>query len=67
MRTLHLPLGGATPGLGHHLTVHAFGPPGGRPKAHVQAGLHADEVPGMLAARHLCDRLAALDAAGGAR
>lgn len=55
---------GGTPGLSHTLTVHRFGQPGARPKAYVQAALHADEVPGMLTARVLCDRLAALDAAG---
>lgn len=39
------------------LAVHRFGRPGARPKVHIQAGLHADEVPGMLVAHHLVARL----------
>ena len=39
-----------TPGLTYELAVRRFGAPGARPKAYIQAGLHADEVPGMLAA-----------------
>lgn len=30
-----------------------FGKPGARPKAYLQAGLHADELPGLLVLRHL--------------
>ena len=46
-------------GLGteHALTVLAFGDDGARPWVHVQGGLHADEGPGMIAARALCDLL----------
>ena len=47
-------------GTTHEIAVHRFGQPGARPQAYIQAGLHADEVPGMLAARHLIDLLAAL-------
>ncbi|GAB2184309.1 succinylglutamate desuccinylase/aspartoacylase family protein [Roseibium sp. LAB1] len=51
----------AIPGYGagttHELTVLTFGNPGARPHVHVQSGLHADEGPGMLAARLLADRL----------
>ncbi|TCT06820.1 hypothetical protein EDC64_102300 [Aquabacter spiritensis] len=39
------------------VTVLRFGAPGARPKAYLQAGLHADEFPGMLALRHLAARL----------
>lgn len=54
------PEGGAAPGI----TVFRFGVPGLRPKAYLQAGLHADEFPGMLVLRHLAAELAARDAAG---
>lgn len=39
------------------LTVLRFGNPGARPKAYLQAGLHADELPGMLVLRDLATRL----------
>ncbi len=41
--------------LGHQTTVTSlhFGTPGTRPKAYIQASLHAQELPGMLAAHHL--------------
>ena len=41
--------------LGHQTTVTSFhfGTPGTRPKAYIQASLHAGELPGMLAAHHL--------------
>lgn len=52
------------PGTALSLSVLRFGTPGARPKAYIQAGLHADEVPGMLTAHHLRDRLARLDADG---
>ncbi len=52
------------PGTALSLSVLRFGTPGARPKAYVQAGLHADEVPGMLTAHHLRDRLSRLDADG---
>ncbi|MBK6386546.1 MAG: succinylglutamate desuccinylase/aspartoacylase family protein [Rhodoferax sp.] len=35
------------------LTSLHFGTPGARPKAYIQASLHAEELPGMLAAHHL--------------
>lgn len=46
------------------LTVHRFGTPGARPKAYVQGGLHADEIPGMLTANHLITRLGSADVVG---
>jgi uncharacterized protein len=54
-----------SPAPGQHLslTVHRHGPSGGA-KAYIQASLHADEVPAMLVAHHLQQRLLALDAAG---
>lgn len=58
--TIQLPC--AAPGLRAELSVLHFGPPGARPCVHVQAGLHADEVPGMLAAHRLGEALARLEA-----
>jgi hypothetical protein len=49
---------GFGPGTTHALTRLTFGVPSARPHVHVQGGLHADEGPGMLAARMLADRLA---------
>lgn len=54
-----------TPGVTYELAVRRFGTPGARPKAYIQAGLHADEVPGMLAAHWLCRQLARLEKEGG--
>lgn len=53
-------------GLGttHTLKVFDFGPCDARPHVYVQGGLHADEAPGMIAARALCDRLRLLEADG---
>jgi len=59
-----IPLPSPSLGTSRAVTVHRYGQPGARPKAYVQAGLHADELPGMLAAHHLLRRLDALDAAG---
>ena len=41
------------PGTERTLLVHRYGAPGARPKAYVQAALHADEIPGLLVAQHL--------------
>ncbi len=59
-----LPIGGTAPGTAQALTVRRFGQPGARPKVYVQAGLHADEPPGMLVAHHLIGRLQAEADAG---
>lgn len=58
-------LSGSNVGTERTLTVHRYGQPGARPKAYVQASLHADEIPGMLTAHHLIRRLDALEAQGG--
>ena len=63
METIKHPIS-APHGTAHYeLTSYHFGRPGG-PKAYIQAALHADEVPAMLVAQALRQRLAALDAAG---
>lgn len=53
------------PGSPHQLTVLRFGTAGTGRKAYLQAGLHADEFPGMLVLRMLAERLAEADAHGG--
>jgi len=55
-----------SPSLGVHktLTSFHFGQPGTGPKIYIQASLHAEELPGMLAAYHLRPLLERLDAAG---
>jgi predicted deacylase len=49
-----------SPGTTRELVFHRYGRAGARPKAYIQASLHADEVPAMLVAHHL---VRALDAA----
>lgn len=53
--TIELPA--TTPGTSHALTVHRFGERGARPKIYIQAALHADEIPGMIAAVRLRELL----------
>ncbi|HVL22202.1 MAG TPA: succinylglutamate desuccinylase/aspartoacylase family protein, partial [Amaricoccus sp.] len=47
----------ASVGTARHIDVLGFGTPGARPKAYLQAGLHADELPGMLVLRRLAGLL----------
>ncbi len=61
-QTERLPLPGQTPGSQRSLTVHRYGARSTRPKAYLQASLHADEIPGLLVQHHLTgllDRAAA--------
>ena len=51
--TATLVLPSPAPGVERTLRVHRYGVPGARPKAYFQAALHADEIPGLLAAQHL--------------
>jgi predicted deacylase len=64
MRTEHIALSPLAPGASLSLTVHRFGEAGARPQIYVQAALHADEIPGMIAAHHLRERLLVLEAEG---
>ncbi len=67
MTPQHHSLPSATPGTSHQLTVCAFGPArpqSGQRKVYIQAALHADEIPAMLVAVALKNKLAALEAAG---
>lgn len=51
LNTIDLPRSSA--GTQRTLTVIRYGTPGAQPKAYLQAGLHADEIPGMLVINHL--------------
>jgi len=53
-----------SPGTERHLLVHRYGKSGARPKAYLQASIHADEVPAMMAAHHLLRLLDAAEARG---
>ena len=64
MQTRQYPLLSATPGTHTYLTGLHFGPADASRKIYIQAGLHADEIPGMLVAAVLQERFKALEAAG---
>ena len=51
-----------SPGSSLALTCLRFGPPGARPKAYLQAGLHADEMPGVQTLQHLIPLLETAEA-----
>ncbi len=53
-----------SPGTQRFVKAHRYGKPGARPKAYLQASLHADEIPGMLAAHHLIGLLDDADKRG---
>lgn len=57
-------LNSMSPGTERFVKVHRYGKPGARPKAYLQASLHADEIPGMLAAHHLIGLLDEAEAKG---
>jgi predicted deacylase len=44
-------------GTRRSIQVLRYGEPGARPKAYLQASMHADEIPAMLVLNHLCERL----------
>jgi hypothetical protein len=58
---------GVSPGTARHVSVHRYGKKGARPKAYLQASLHADETPGMLVQHHLIRMLDEADRAGAIR
>lgn len=62
--TLDVPLNPAPTGTRRTVRVVRFGGPDARPKAYIQAALHADETPGILAAHHLLRQLEAAEARG---
>jgi predicted deacylase len=52
------------PGTARQIHSFHFGPQPAKGKIYIQSSLHADEMPGMLVAWHLKQRLAELEAAG---
>lgn len=64
MQTENVPLSGPSPGTTRSLTRHHWGNPHARPKVYLQAGLHADEMPGPLALFHLMELLDQAEAEG---
>jgi hypothetical protein len=53
-----------TPGTGRSIAVHRFGKAGTRPKAYLQAAIHANELPGAMALHHLMPMLVEADRRG---
>jgi len=51
--TERVPLLSPAPGTERSLLVHRYGEHGARPRAYLQAALHADEWPGLLVLQHL--------------
>src|SRR5471032_3110382 len=70
LSTEHSELPALSPGASHRLLKHTFegarsvGSVGSQLSAYIQAGLHADELPGMLVIQHLLNALVKLDNAG---
>jgi predicted deacylase len=54
----------SSPGTARHILLHRYGKRGASPKVYVQAALHANELPAILVAQHLIDRLDEADAGG---
>jgi hypothetical protein len=68
MQVRHHPLLPQSIGTQRELVSFHYGTPDAElPKVYIQASLHADELPGMLVAHHLRERLAALEAQGALR
>ena len=64
MKTELHALPAASAGTTRHVRSLHFGEPGRGPKAYIHAALHADEVPAMLVAQHLRQRLLELTEKG---
>ncbi len=64
MQVEHIPLQHAPSGTARELRVYRFGKPGARPKAYIQAALHADELPGILVAHQLREQLLKIERKG---
>jgi predicted deacylase len=59
---IHLPK--MTPGTARSIAWLRFGRAGARPKVYLQAAIHANELPGVMALHHLMPMLAEADRAG---
>ncbi|MCP9758304.1 succinylglutamate desuccinylase/aspartoacylase family protein [Aquitalea sp. S1-19] len=64
MHIQHHPLPAKSLGSQRRIESFHFGEPGQGQKVYIQAGLHADESPGLLVCHHLKARLAQAEAAG---
>ena len=58
------PLQASTPGTRREVLARRYGKAGARPKAYIQASIHADEIPALLTAHHLAALLDAADERG---
>lgn len=63
-RTERIVLPSAGIGSERFLTLHHYGDAEATPKAYLQASIHADEIPAMMALHHLLQRLEAADSKG---
>jgi predicted deacylase len=63
-KATRVPLLSPSPGTERFLTVYRFGTPGARPKAYLQAAIHANELPGVMALHYLLPMLDAAEKAG---
>jgi len=64
MTVQKIDLAGEAPGAVRTLVRHIWGRPGARPKVYLQAALHADEMPGVIALQYLMDLLDTAEAEG---
>jgi len=58
------PLTGASAGTRREVTLYRYGVAGKAPRVYLQAGLHADEMPGVLVLQHLLNLLDQAEAKG---
>lgn len=65
MRIETCPMTGASAGTRRELTLYRYGVCGSGPKVYLQAGLHADEMPGVLVLQHLMTLLDQAESYGG--
>ncbi|MCC7271227.1 MAG: succinylglutamate desuccinylase/aspartoacylase family protein [Alphaproteobacteria bacterium] len=63
-RATRVPLLSNSPGTQRFLTVYRFGTAGARPKVYMQAAIHANELPGVMALHHLLPMLDAAEKDG---
>ncbi|NVZ55757.1 succinylglutamate desuccinylase/aspartoacylase family protein [Pseudomonas edaphica] len=63
-QTVEITLPSQTPGVAHKLYKHTFSGGSGQRSAYIQAGLHADEHPGLLVIQNLLVHLQRLEQAG---
>lgn len=64
MQRIDHPLPSQSPGSQRSLSSWHFGQKGATPCVYIQAGLHADELPGVLVAHRLLQKLDVLEASG---